>query len=166
MKQAMGRRMETNVNRTVALRHLSRAWGAWPAPWRRAGGGGRRGAAALLLATALAACEGGPPVDAGALAALPVPREHRQGEELYRVWCAACHGPQATGTEEGPPLVHPVYRTRHHGDEAFQLAVSQGVRAHHFRFGDMPRVEGLSREEVAAITGYVRWLQREAGIEE
>jgi len=37
-----------------------------------------------------------------------------------------------------------------------------GVR--HWRFGDMPPVEGLSRRDVAAIVAYVRELQRANGI--
>jgi mono/diheme cytochrome c family protein len=104
-------------------------------------------------------------LDTSHLAALDVPAEHSEGLELFELYCSGCHGAQATGTDAGPPLVHPVYRTRHHGDEAFQLAVAQGVSGHHFRFGDMPAVPGPSREDVASITGYVRWLQRSAGIE-
>lgn len=100
-----------------------------------------------------------------ALVALPVPAEHAAGHRLYTAWCEACHGPAATGTDAAPPLVHPVYRPAHHGDEAFQIAVAQGVRAHHWRFGDMAPVPGLSRSDVALITDYVRWLQRAAGIE-
>jgi len=117
--------------------------------------------AALLFAAGCETVE----VDAAALAELPVPAEHQRGAALYETWCQTCHGPQATGSEAAPPLVHPIYRPRHHGDEAFQLAVAQGVRAHHFRFGDMPAVPGLTRDEVAAITDYVRWLQRSAGID-
>lgn len=118
-------------------------------------------AAGLLLAAGCETVE----VDAAALAELPVPEEHQHGEALYQASCEACHGPHAAGSEVAPPLVHTIYRPRHHGDEAFQLAVAQGVRAHHFRFGDMPAIPGLTRDEVAAITGYVRWLQRSAGID-
>jgi mono/diheme cytochrome c family protein len=122
------------------------------------------GRLAWLLLPAIAGCSGGD-VETGHLAALAVPAEHARGETLYAQHCEACHGPQATGSETAPPLVHAVYRTRHHGDEAFQIAVAQGVRAHHFRFGDMPAVPGLSREQVAEITAYVRWLQRASGID-
>lgn len=123
------------------------------------------GATLLLL---LPGCDSGGGVDEAALAALAelqVPAAHTAGRDLFDTHCAACHGPAATGTSEGPPLIHSVYRTRHHGDEAFQLAVAQGVRAHHWRFGDMPAVAGLDRDDVTAITGYVRWLQQQAGIE-
>jgi cytochrome c len=108
---------------------------------------------------------GGTEVDRVALAGVDIPPEHTAGAALYEMNCLPCHGPQGTGTDVGPPLVHPVYRTRHHGDEAFQLAVAQGVRGHHFRFGDMAPVPGLDRQDVAAITAYIRFLQRAAGIE-
>jgi mono/diheme cytochrome c family protein len=131
--------------------------------WRAA----RRRVSCAVAAAALAlpgACAT-PDLDVDAIVALEIPAEYRVGAALYEQHCLSCHGPRATGSALAPPLLHPVYRTRHHGDEAFQLAVAQGVRAHHFRFGDMPAVPGISRDEVAAITAYVRWLQRAAGIE-
>jgi mono/diheme cytochrome c family protein len=118
----------------------------------------------LILALMMSGCRQ-QDADTSHLADLDVPLEHLPGRDLFESYCSACHGPQARGTELGPPLVHAVYRPRHHGDESFQLAVVQGVRAHHFRFGDMPAVAGLSRDDIAAITGYVRWLQRSAGID-
>lgn len=48
---------------------------------------------------------------------------------------------------------------------AFQMAVVQGVRAHHWPFGDMPPQEGLTRADVRNIIAYVRELQRANGIE-
>jgi hypothetical protein len=44
------------------------------------------------------------------------------------------------------------------------LAVKNGVRAHHWRFGDMPPVEGVSDEDATKIVAYVRELQRANGI--
>jgi mono/diheme cytochrome c family protein len=93
------------------------------------------------------------------------PAEHQQGEELLQTHCGTCHGLRAEGTEQGPPLVHRIYEPGHHGDAAFQLAVARGVRAHHWRYGDMPAIPDVSETDVAAITAYVRWLQREAGID-
>jgi mono/diheme cytochrome c family protein len=87
-----------------------------------------------------------------------------RGEQLFAANCAACHGPVGEGATTGPPLVHVIYEPGHHSDESFQIAVLRGVQAHHWEFGDMPPVSGLSREEVADITAYVRELQREAGI--
>jgi cytochrome c len=123
----------------------------------------------IVLVFALAAC--GSPHAEGVdleteqrLRSLPTPPEHVRGETLFVAHCAACHGDRALGTGVGPPLVHIVYEPRHHSDAAFQIAVAQGVRAHHWRYGDMPPVPGLTPEDVAEITAYIRWLQREAGI--
>lgn len=100
-----------------------------------------------------------PPVTA------PTPAEHVAGEQLFGARCAACHGIRGAGSPQGPPLVHPVYEPSHHADAAFHRAVQVGVRAHHWRFGDMRPVPGLAPADVDRIVGYVRWLQREAGIQ-
>jgi hypothetical protein len=47
---------------------------------------------------------------------------------------------------------------------SFVLAVKNGVRAHHWRFGDMPPVDGLTQSDVMNIVAYVRELQRANGI--
>lgn len=87
------------------------------------------------------------------------------GRTAFDAVCAACHGPNAAGRQGmGPPLVHPFFRPGHHADAAFQRAVQTGVRAHHWRFGDMPPQEGLTTADVRAIVGYVRALQRANGI--
>ena len=89
----------------------------------------------------------------------------RMGRSIFDAACATCHGAQAAGKEGvAPPLVHKIYEPSHHGDESFQLAVQRGVRAHHWRFGDMPPVNGLTRADVTAIIDYVRSLQRANGI--
>ena len=79
--------------------------------------------------------------------------------------CAVCHGQNAVGQDGvAPPLVHKIYEPSHHGDESFQRAVAIGVRAHHWKFGNMPAIEGLTRADVKVITAYVRELQRHNGI--
>ena len=105
----------------------------------------------------------------GAIVNIKVPDQLSQtallGEGLYNVNCASCHGDNAVGQEGvAPPLVHIIYEPNHHGDESFQRAVAMGVRAHHWRFGNMPAVEGLNRVDVKNIITYVRELQRENGI--
>jgi mono/diheme cytochrome c family protein len=92
------------------------------------------------------------------------PMEFQQGEAKFNANCAGCHGQQATGTAQGPPLVHKIYEPNHHGDFAFQRAAANGVRAHHWQFGDMPKIEGVTPADVEQIIQYVRWLQRQAGI--
>lgn len=88
----------------------------------------------------------------------------RLGKLIYQESCASCHGADLNGTRQGPPLIHPVYEPAHHGDEAFYRAAANGVRAHHWRFGDMPPVAGISRDEVRNIIAYVRDQQRQQGI--
>src|SRR6056297_2184332 len=87
------------------------------------------------------------------------------GQRGFEGLCAQCHGENAAGRQGfGPPLVHRIYEPSHHADAAFLLAAQNGVRAHHWNFGNMPPVEGVTRADVMAITAYVRELQRANGI--
>ncbi len=87
------------------------------------------------------------------------------GAAIFESKCAKCHGPEAQGTDQGPPLVHKIYEPGHHADVAFYLAVRRGVPAHHWPFGNMPPIEGVSDEDIEQIVAYVRGLQRAAGIQ-
>ncbi len=78
--------------------------------------------------------------------------------------CVQCHGQHATGTDAGPPLVHKIYEPSHHGDGAFYAAVRQGVHQHHWPFGSMPAIPGVTEDQVTLIIAYVRTLQRANGI--
>lgn len=87
------------------------------------------------------------------------------GKALFDANCAECHGANAAGTADaGPPLVHKIYEPNHHGDLAFQLAARNGVRAHHWPFGNMPAVPGVTEQDVDKIVVYVRSLQKANGI--
>lgn len=87
------------------------------------------------------------------------------GKRGFEANCAACHGLNAVGKDGvAPPLVHIIYEPSHHGDESFQRAVAIGVRGHHWPFGNMPPVEGLTRGDVTMITAYIRELQQANGI--
>ena len=101
-------------------------------------------------------------------AAVMVPElsdEARSGRDAFDRLCATCHGGHASGGQSGPPLVHRIYGPAHHADVAFTLAVRRGVRAHHWRFGDMPPQLTVPVEEISRIVRYVRELQRANGIE-
>lgn len=111
---------------------------------------------------AMPACSQGETPPKGA--ASPVPAEFQAGEAKFKANCAACHGVGGVGTNQGPPLVHKIYEPNHHGDAAFQRAAATGVRAHHWEFGNMPKIESVTPEDVEQITQYVRWLQKQAGI--
>lgn len=88
------------------------------------------------------------------------------GQRAFNVVCAECHGQNAAGQNGvAPPLVFRTYEPSHHADESFQRAVQYGVRAHHWNFGNMPPIEGLTRADVQYITRYVRELQRANGIQ-
>lgn len=87
------------------------------------------------------------------------------GKRVFDAKCASCHGENAAGLDGvAPPLVHKIYEPGHHSDAAFQLAVKNGVRSHHWNFGNMPPVEGLTSAEVQYLARYVRELQRANGI--
>lgn len=110
------------------------------------------------------ALEDGDPIEVVKLPTTLSP-EATIGKRGFDAKCADCHGENAAGQNGvAPPLVHKIYEPSHHGDESFQRAVQVGVRAHHWKFGDMPAVEGLSRADVKYIIQYVRELQRENGI--
>ena len=88
------------------------------------------------------------------------------GKGHFDANCAACHGMNAAGQDGvAPPLVHIIYEPNHHGDQSFYRAVKQGVPAHHWQFGDMEPVEGVSDAQISQIIAYVRALQRANGIE-
>lgn len=87
------------------------------------------------------------------------------GQRAFGAKCAACHSETLTGIEgAGPPLLHPFYVPGHHGDGAIHNAVRNGTPAHHWTFGDMPPVKGLTEADIAAIIGYVRTVQQANGI--
>lgn len=87
------------------------------------------------------------------------------GKVAFEAKCARCHGRNAAGRAGfAPPLVHQIYRPGHHGEAAFLSAAMNGVQSHHWNFGDMPPIEGLTTADVKAIIAYIRELQRENGI--
>ena len=109
------------------------------------------------------------PLAGGALADVTVPddlpEEALIGQRVFEAKCAECHGENAAGRGGvGPPLVHKIYEPSHHGDAAFLLAARNGVRAHHWTFGNMLSVEGITDAEIGYVTRYVRELQEASGI--
>ncbi len=116
----------------------------------------------VVALVALPACSQGETTPKSVAA--PVPAELQAGEAKFKANCAVCHGVAGVGTNQGPPLVHKIYEPNHHGDPAFQRAAANGVRAHHWEFGNMPKIESVTPEDVDQIIQYVRWLQKQAGI--
>lgn len=108
------------------------------------------GVLALLLLTGALACGGSGDVE--------------EGRQQFEANCATCHGTGALGTNSGPPLVHPYYVPGHHNDDSIRRAVRNGVPSHHWFFGDMPPIVGVTDEELEQIILYIRERQRAGGI--
>lgn len=92
---------------------------------------------------------------------IEIPFSLGKGQMLYEQYCSSCHGLQLEGTDKGPSLVHPFYKPSHHGDKAFYRAALQGTKQHHWNFGDMPRVEGITSREMDKLVPYVRYYQQQ-----
>ena len=105
--------------------------------------------ASLLSATAIAA------------ETIEVPFKLARGQMLYENYCASCHGLELDGSDQGPPLVHPFYKPSHHGDKSFYRAVLQGTKQHHWNFGDMQPVEGMTPKKMDSLLPYVRYYQQQ-----
>lgn len=91
---------------------------------------------------------------------------HVLGAEVYQQSCASCHGEDLRGTDRGPSHLSIVYEPNHHPDDSFRSAIANGARQHHWPFGDMPPVEGLSDDEVEAVIAFVRSEQQRLGFEQ
>lgn len=90
--------------------------------------------------------------------------EAKVGEATFVDNCGACHGENAAGSDQGPPLIHDIYNPGHHADQAFVLAAKRGVRQHHWQFGNMPAQPHVTDDQIKSILSYVREIQRANGI--
>jgi mono/diheme cytochrome c family protein len=87
------------------------------------------------------------------------------GALAFKGKCAACHGEDAGGRKGmGPPLIHKIYFPGHHSDMAIYQAARQGAKQHHWPFGDMPPVKGITDADIKVIIAYIRTVQRANGI--
>lgn len=107
----------------------------------------------------VAACGGG-----GGSSSDAAPDVER-GKQLYGGACAMCHGADLRGTKQGPSQLSKVYEPSHHPDEAYRLAVKNGVRAHHWRFGDMPSLPAFPDDAIRDVIAYIRSEQQKQGFE-
>ena len=92
---------------------------------------------------------------------IQIPFRYAKGQALFDINCSACHGQDLTGTEQGPPLLHPFYKPSHHSDATFYKAGLKGVKAHHWNFGDMPPVAGMTERKMKSIVPYIRYYQQQ-----
>ena len=98
---------------------------------------------------------------AAAAEKVKIPFHLGKGQLLYEKYCSSCHSIDLTGSDKGPPLLHPFYKPSHHGDKAFYRAALQGARQHHWEFGDMPPVEGMTAGKMDKIVPYLRYYQQQ-----
>ena len=87
------------------------------------------------------------------------------GAYIYAANCASCHGADLRGTDKGPSPLSIVYEPDHHNDDSFRSAIANGAPQHHWNFGDMAPVEGLTEEQVDEVIAYVRSEQERLGFE-
>ncbi len=114
----------------------------------------------VLSAVFVVACGGGGDPDPVA-----APVGDLDGAALYSASCASCHGADLQGTDKGPSHLSIVYEPNHHPDEAFRSAIRNGAAQHHWDFGDMPPVAGLTDDEVESIIAFVRAEQEAEGFQ-
>jgi mono/diheme cytochrome c family protein len=88
-----------------------------------------------------------------------------KGQKVYGAACAMCHGADLRGTSRGPSQLSKVYEPSHHADGAYRAAVSNGVRAHHWNFGNMPAIPGVKGDDLDAVIAYIRSEQQKQGFE-
>lgn len=91
-------------------------------------------------------------------------KQAQAGQAAFVENCAQCHGQDGGGSGNGPPLIHKIYESSHHGDMAFHLAIQRGVQQHHWNFGNMPTIPDVEKREVDMIVTFVREVQRANGI--
>jgi mono/diheme cytochrome c family protein len=109
--------------------------------------------AALLLATALTLLAQHNPSEVSSNSSEPVRNSTgADGERLFELHCAACHGPHGEGGK-GPTLAQPKL-PRATDDESLKDIIRQGIKG-----TEMPRAR-MERQEVAQVAAYVKSLAR------
>lgn len=87
------------------------------------------------------------------------------GSAVYAEICASCHGGALRGTDAGPPLLHPYYGLGSgHGDDVILSAITKGAPSHHWKFGDMPKPEGVKAGQEKDALAFIRAMQAANGI--
>ncbi|HEC91021.1 MAG TPA: c-type cytochrome [Alphaproteobacteria bacterium] len=88
----------------------------------------------------------------------------KRGRQIFNRSCASCHGVNASGGAKAPSLISKAYAPMSHADGAIYLAVSRGVRRHHWNLGSMPPQPQIKPDEIKALTAFIRETQRANGI--
>ena len=123
-----------------------------------------RGMLVLFILMGVAFPVAGKPLDPASIKTPKMTPELNLGKMNYDALCASCHGKNAAGTDKGPTFLHKVYHPGHHSDGAFFIAPMKGARAHHWPFGDMKPVKGITEGQIRKIVPYIRAIQKENGL--
>jgi mono/diheme cytochrome c family protein len=87
------------------------------------------------------------------------------GRAAFEAVCATCHGTALRGTDNGPPLLHAFYALGSaHGDDMILAAMNNGAKSHMWKFGDMPKPEGLKAGQDKEVLAYIRAVQAANGL--
>ncbi|MBI3447108.1 MAG: efflux RND transporter permease subunit, partial [Magnetospirillum sp.] len=87
------------------------------------------------------------------------------GRQAFEQICAVCHGTALRGSDHAPPLLHPAYGPGSgHGDDTVLAAALTGAKSHMWKFGDMPKPEGLKPGQEKDVLAYIRAMQAANGI--
>ncbi len=87
------------------------------------------------------------------------------GRKVFEAVCATCHGGALRGSDNGPPLLHPFYALGSaHGDDVILAAMNTGAKSHMWKFGDMPKPEGLKPGQDQDVLAYIRAMQAANGL--
>lgn len=87
------------------------------------------------------------------------------GKQVFEQNCAVCHGTALRGSDHAPPLLHPSYAPGSgHGDEVILAAARTGAKSHMWKFGDMPKPEGLKPGQEKDVLAYIRAMQAANGL--
>lgn len=116
---------------------------------------------AMLIGLSIAAAACGP-IDT--LPKLPA-GDVQAGAVVYQQNCASCHGAELQGTNSGPSHLSIFYEPNHHPDQAFRSAIANGAAQHHWAFGSMPPVPGMTESEIEAVIAFVRSEQVRQGFD-
>ena len=79
-----------------------------------------------------------------------------KGQMVFNTNCASCHGVNAAGGMGGPPLIHTLYNPGHHSNQSFINAMRNGVRQHHWNFGDMPSQQQVAFGDMVFVIKFIR----------
>lgn len=89
----------------------------------------------------------------------------RTGQGVFQTVCATCHGPSLRGSDQGPPLLHPWYAAGvGHDDRKVLTVIGNGTAGHMWKFGDMPKPDGVKPGQEKDVLAYIRVMQAANGI--